>query len=232
MVHGLVLKRTQAIQYQQEVFAERCCRASYGVLIKEIYDPQVHLSEDTKKDPHDNKVWAINQIDWLIKQVRRTRRSSQNAILQGETSITLLLTRKKGHPIFDSAIKKSYRMKLQQGREGDPWKAAIVMCDLPADRLPRSTKSGEAAVICSVKTLLSPDDMKLKNRHWWNLGRKYQRADFAVKMLLGVIDLKFQILGKDGETCSREHDDIAVDWGAPVHEESAETESVPWMEKT
>ena len=123
-------------------------------------------------------------------------------------------------------------MKVDRGHEDDAWKAAVVMCDLPAGRLPRSTKSGEAAIICKVKTQLSPQDMKLKYRHWWNFGRKYQRADFVVNMLLGVIDLKFQILSRDGGTCSKEHDDIAVEWGAAALETNGAREDVHWMEKS
>ena len=38
-------------------------------MVKEVYDSMKHLGEDIEKDLYDDKTWAINQVDWLIKQV-------------------------------------------------------------------------------------------------------------------------------------------------------------------
>ena len=57
--------------------------------------------------------------------------------------------------------------------------------------------------------------MKLKNRHWYNFGEQYQRAEFVVKIIIGAADLKFQLLGKTG-TISKEHEEIEVQWTAPA----------------
>jgi hypothetical protein len=57
--------------------------------------------------------------------------------------------------------------------------------------------------------------MKLKNRHWWQIGRtRYKRADFTLKVLIGAADLKFQIWGKNA-LLSKDHDDIIVQWDPP-----------------
>jgi hypothetical protein len=73
VVHGLVLNRIQELSYRQEVFRKRCCRASYGVLVKELYDVTKHVGEEFEISPYDKKKWAIKQVDWLIKQVRQGR---------------------------------------------------------------------------------------------------------------------------------------------------------------
>ena len=41
-----------------------------------------------------------------------------------------------------------------------------------------------AQIICSVESVLKDKgiDMKVKNRHWYNLGEKYVRASFLVKV--------------------------------------------------
>ena len=75
VVHGLVMNRTQQIVHRQEVFKQRCCRASYGLLVHEVYDQARHTGEDPHKDPLTGKVWALNQIDWLIRKVATKNRA-------------------------------------------------------------------------------------------------------------------------------------------------------------
>jgi hypothetical protein len=69
VVHGLIMDRVQRIKEDKLVYKERCCRNSYGILVRQLYDPQLHWREDIEKDPRDRKQWAINQIDWFIKKV-------------------------------------------------------------------------------------------------------------------------------------------------------------------
>jgi hypothetical protein len=69
VVHGLVMDRVQRIKEDKVVYKERCCRNSYGILVRQLYDPKLHQGEDVETDPRDRKKWAINQIDWFIKKV-------------------------------------------------------------------------------------------------------------------------------------------------------------------
>jgi hypothetical protein len=64
-----VMDRVQRIKEDKVVYKERCCRNSYGILVRQLYDPQLHQGEDIETDPRDRKKWAINQIDWFIKKV-------------------------------------------------------------------------------------------------------------------------------------------------------------------
>lgn len=69
VVHGLVMDRVQRIKEDKVVYKERCCRNSYGIVVRHLYDPMLHQGEDVETDPRDRKKWAINQIDWFIKKV-------------------------------------------------------------------------------------------------------------------------------------------------------------------
>jgi hypothetical protein len=87
----------------------------------------------------------------------------------------------------------------------------MVMSTLPVSELPRSIKKEGSRAVCAVESLLSDRDMKKKNRHWYNLGPPYHRAEFDMKVIIGAADLKFEMVGKDG-VASRPHDEVAVQW--------------------
>jgi hypothetical protein len=64
---GLVLDRTQELN-GLKIFSERCCRNSYGILIKRPYDKNKHVGEEIIADPRDKKKY-VEVIQWIIKQV-------------------------------------------------------------------------------------------------------------------------------------------------------------------
>lgn len=68
--HGLVMDRTQEIKNAFTAYAERCCRNSYGIVVRQLYDANQHQGEDIMVDPRDKKKWAERQIHWFIRQVR------------------------------------------------------------------------------------------------------------------------------------------------------------------
>lgn len=67
--HGLVAARMQANMGGTDVFANRCCPVSFGILSRELYDPRKHVGEKVVQDPHDKRRWAEGQINWILKQV-------------------------------------------------------------------------------------------------------------------------------------------------------------------
>lgn len=71
VVRGLLLDHQQKMETGRlSVLATRIARASYGVVIKEVYSPQMHFNEDIRNDAFDpKKKWAVNQIRWLIRKV-------------------------------------------------------------------------------------------------------------------------------------------------------------------
>jgi hypothetical protein len=67
--HGIVLDRVQQIKENRIVYKQRYCRCSYGVVVRQEYNPKLHSGEILSADPRDKKVWAERQIDWFIVQV-------------------------------------------------------------------------------------------------------------------------------------------------------------------
>ena len=71
------MERKQMLHRGRGVYDERCCRLSYGVVCRELYDPIKHMGEKTVVDPLDKRKWAQEQIDWLIKEVIAAQRRNQ-----------------------------------------------------------------------------------------------------------------------------------------------------------
>jgi hypothetical protein len=67
--HGLVINRIQELKTKVSVYTERCCRNSYGILVRQLYDPMLHQGEDICHDGRDKQKWAENQIHWLVQKV-------------------------------------------------------------------------------------------------------------------------------------------------------------------
>ncbi|KAK5083734.1 hypothetical protein LTR05_006239 [Lithohypha guttulata] len=185
VTHGLVIDRAQELKSGAGVFLERCCRNSYGVVVRAPYDPITHMGEDVVIDPRDGMKWAERQIDWIIKQGQR-------------------IDAREG-------IRQQHRLKLDLGKERHTWRTQIVCSSLPPTQLPKSMKWEGTKPVCVVESIIDGADLKLKNKHWYNLGKQYIRADFALKILIGPADLKFQLWGRDKQL-SKSHDQIAVQW--------------------
>ena len=126
-----------------------------------------------------------------------------------------------------------YKLKLGLGDRDKSWKTHIVMSTLPAGQRPNSMKHAGDRVksVCDVDANLSGIDMKVKNRHWYNQGPKYLRAEFDVKTVIGPADLKFQVWAKNG-VCSRDHDAINVKWDPPREGSAADTDDNGAMYRT
>lgn len=71
VVLGLVTDRAQELGQFVKAITERRARVSYGVVVNQRWDPQKHQGQKVYKDPRDKKQWALNQIEWLIREVRK-----------------------------------------------------------------------------------------------------------------------------------------------------------------
>lgn len=71
VVKGLLFDRLQKLESgTKSVLVTRKARASYGLMCKMKYNPEIHFQEELKTDPLDGQAYAMSQIDWLIKKVR------------------------------------------------------------------------------------------------------------------------------------------------------------------
>lgn len=88
------------------------------------------------------------------------------------------------------------------------------MSSLPVQRLPQLTTDAGCKNVVLVNYRLTGNDMKLKNRQFWKLKKKYWKAEFYFVVKVGPADLRFQILGKNG-VLSSSHDNLHVEFIDP-----------------
>lgn len=119
VVRGLLLDRQQKWESggAASVLSTRIARASYGVIVQEIYLPAMHFNEDVCRDPFEpSKRWAVNQIQWLIK---------------------------KGDPVNPNAsLVKSFQIRLAATETTRAWDSQIVISHNDPSQLPSSMKQG------------------------------------------------------------------------------------------
>ncbi|USP74597.1 hypothetical protein yc1106_01871 [Curvularia clavata] len=189
---GNVADRLQKLKNGEGVLKWRCCRTSYGTLCKTLYDPKnpAHQGLRTKLDPFDGKVYVLDHIDWFIK---------------------------KSQPVAtDRPIVRHFRRKCAP---------ATAMCPEPTrvfpDEIVCSDVDGPLPLvmnnlcrsICKIESDFSAvplSNFKLKNRHWWNTGKKYHRIEFVVKVIMGPASMSFE-LWHQGIRVNKENS-IKVEW--------------------
>ena len=68
---GLVADRVYKLKAGQAILKWRCCRASYGIVCAELYNPKnpEHIGRKTRKDLKDGKIYLQKVISWFIKKV-------------------------------------------------------------------------------------------------------------------------------------------------------------------
>lgn len=100
------------------VLAARVARASYGVVVQQVYSPSIHWNEDIRPDAYEpSKRWAINQIQWLIR---------------------------KGDVIHPNIpLVKSFEIRVGPNDGNRAWDSEIVVSHNEPNFLPRSLKQGK-----------------------------------------------------------------------------------------
>jgi hypothetical protein len=131
------------------------------------------------------------------------------------TFLNFLLMTSQGETISKDGISVPYKLKIPIGKENDTWQAQIVTSGMKASRLPQSMSKGGVEEVCRIESRFDARSMTLKNHHWYNLKHQYSLADFDVKVIVGPADLKFQLVTKNGEALSDDHDEIEVMWEPP-----------------
>ncbi|KAH0545359.1 hypothetical protein FGG08_000500 [Glutinoglossum americanum] len=191
VARGLVMDRIQKLTLGQSIMETRCCRASYGMVCMELYNSTKHIGMETWTDPLDQKMYVKEQIDWFVK---------------------------KGQPVHtDHLIEHQFTRKIESGRPRETWKTRLVSCNADSAFLPttfhpnRSTGATLLCVLESDLTHLPLTCFKKKNRHWYNRGKVYHRANYSVRVVIGSADIRFE-LWMDRVKYSKDRP-IKVEWG-------------------
>ncbi|PKS07401.1 hypothetical protein jhhlp_006003 [Lomentospora prolificans] len=193
VVQGLLLNKKQQADSGNiaPTLATTVARASYGVIVQEIYSPQLHYNEDQVRDTYDpSKVWAINQIQWLIR---------------------------KGDVLDpNQPIVKSFEIRLGQNETTRSWDSTIVMSPNEPQFLPRSLKQAGAVKLCEVKSNLSgvqQEQLVLKEKRGtcFTRGYKFYICQFDIRVIVAPADLRFE-LWFGGHKFAGNHEPIAISW--------------------
>ncbi|KAM7216812.1 hypothetical protein V8F06_007789 [Rhypophila decipiens] len=195
VVRGLLYDRQQRWNTggTTSVLAARVARASYGVIVQEVYSPALHFNEDLQPDPFDKgKKWAINQIQWLIR---------------------------KGDVINPNApLVKSFAISLAEGELTRAWDSRIVISHNEPTFLPRSMKQAGATKICDLRSNLDgvrQEQLVLKNKRGtcFSRGHRFYICQFDIRVIVAPADLRFE-LWFAGQKFSGNHEPISVTWDA------------------
>ncbi|KAL2827810.1 hypothetical protein BDW59DRAFT_54789 [Aspergillus cavernicola] len=179
VVQGQVLNRTQQLKSGAPVFQHLYSPVSYGVICDWLYDPKIHLGEQTRYDERNGKTYAINQIDWFVLQ---------------------------GDQIPLGGIQKTFPRKISPRDLNRPFVAQIVLSTLPRTSLPRSmlhanTRTGAGAgtkVICELQVDTSVIEKRPKNHRWYNRAPVYFVVTVVVKLVMRSGGLVFELWDRVG----------------------------------
>ncbi|KAL8282494.1 hypothetical protein RB600_005781 [Gaeumannomyces tritici] len=195
VVRGLLFDKQQAMDSarRRPVLAGRIARASYGIVVKEEYNPEIHkhimLDQDLVTDPFDRKKYANNQIKWLIR---------------------------KGERIDPSVpARHQLMMRVAENETALAWQFELVQNSVDG-ALPRSTREGIAVKLCDLHSDLSgiqQTELVVKQTRGtcFRRGKKYLLCEFDIVVTVAPADLKFE-LQVDGERFSRNHKPITIRW--------------------
>ncbi|KAK7994683.1 hypothetical protein PG990_013456 [Apiospora arundinis] len=190
VVRGLLEDRKQRMESGQSVITSRIARASYGVLVKQLYDPVVHFMPEIQDDPYDGTRFAINQIQWLIKK--------------GDTVTP-------GQPLV-----KTLQMRLAADDTTRAWDTKFVVSHNEPSFIPASLKHEGVIQLCKLESNLSGvEQHELVKKHkrgtCFRAGYTFYICEFEIHVIVAPADLRFE-LWFGGHKFSKGHEPIKIHW--------------------
>ncbi|KLU92198.1 hypothetical protein MAPG_11144 [Magnaporthiopsis poae ATCC 64411] len=196
VVRGLLLNRQHDLRRGKPVLTTRNARASYGIVVNALFDPERHALEDMEPDPiSPKKKWARGQIAWLVKKGEKLD-PSKPPVCQ----FTMPILREDSYE----------------------WTFEMVQYDGDVETLPSNVKSERAVKICILKSNLSGIDksklvtVKMDTKYPILSKKKYKacRFEFEIVAIIGPVDLRFEVQVQ-GERFSDNHRPLSMNWAPP-----------------
>ncbi|KAI3337561.1 hypothetical protein HD806DRAFT_476989 [Xylariaceae sp. AK1471] len=191
VVKGLLLDRLQSLDSSlAPVIISRVARASYGIVCKRKFNPAIHVNETVRKDPYDGELYAMGQIDWIIKK--------------GDCVRT------------NTPIVQPFTHKLDPGDSNRAWESIIMISDQDREFLPHNVDQESAKQLCVIKSDLTGvqhEDMikKRKSKRLFLKGAKFYLCNFEVHAIVAPADIRFE-LWFSGQRYSGNHEPIKITW--------------------
>ncbi|KAK3065276.1 hypothetical protein LTS18_003150 [Coniosporium uncinatum] len=114
---GVVADRARKLKSGSPVLYQRCCRASYGIACKELYNEQnpLHRNRPQEKDPQDGKLYVPDSIVWFVR---------------------------KGEAVaLKRPVMHTFKRKLSPGDPRCVFPTSIMVCNLDPEFLPHSRQT-------------------------------------------------------------------------------------------
>ncbi|KAF2718548.1 hypothetical protein K431DRAFT_129934 [Polychaeton citri CBS 116435] len=185
---GLVADRLRKLRTNESVMGWRCCRASYGVTCRELYDKRNphHAHRPTEKDKYDGCIYVPHCIHWFVK---------------------------KGEPVStDAPIIHEFCRKMTPGNGNRVFPTKVVMSYNDLERLPAGVNE-DVTPLCDIASDLTGADetrFKERNKRFWKSGERFLEIFYEIRVLIGPADLTFE-LWFDDHKLSKDSS-IKVDW--------------------
>lgn len=124
------------------------------------------------------------------------------------------MTAYQGDQVNDDGINRLFRAKLRPQQIVKPWKAHFVVSTEATERLPQCMAEKDLVkTLCVISVDIRRVQKKVRNRHWWNFGERYEIAQLVVKLIPGFADLQFRLIS-GGNLLNSEEDKVEVAWSA------------------
>lgn len=85
---GLVADRLRKLKAGESVLGWRCCRASYGLICRELYNKKnpKHVGRKTVRDTRDRELYVSECIDWFVEKVCDNPQFASSSMLSSQPS--------------------------------------------------------------------------------------------------------------------------------------------------
>lgn len=191
VVRGLVTERTQQLgkvsQPGLEVFRTRRCRNSYGVVVREPYNPDRHKGLPVATNKYTGQKFVEELIEFVscLYFVRALLMLASWFIVRGDEIDA------------GAGIRRPYCADLTDQNRFDERQVRIVSSRLQGERLPQLLSGSGWDELVRVRYRLTDGTMKLiRNR--WRPKASFWRAEFSFVVKLGPADISFQIESANG----------------------------------
>ncbi|KAI1811330.1 hypothetical protein GGS20DRAFT_563476 [Poronia punctata] len=191
VVRGLLLDRLQSLEATlAPVIVGRIARASYGIVCKRKYNPEIDTDEEVRKDAYDGVLYVMGQIEWIIK--------------------------KGDYIVPNKPIIQTFTYKLDAKDATRSWDSIIMISDLDRGSLPIRVNQEGVKQLCVIKSDLTGvqhEDM-IKQRSPKRLffrGSKFYLCTFEVHAIVAPAEIRFE-LWFAGQRYAGNHDPIKITW--------------------
>jgi hypothetical protein len=147
------------------ILRTRRCRASYGIVLREIYNETEHGGRELVKDPIDGKKYVEGYIRWFIL---------------------------KGDIIQEGFERTIPHIRVASFKNpATTWEDIIVTSRYESNSLPKYSDKGDVREICKISSISQVESL-IPRRRYFAMGKKFFHATYEVRGSVEHDHLKFE----------------------------------------